>query len=78
MGQSTPIVTHSPTTNYLVGQDIEGHWILRDARGLTGGLFVSRTAAVRFARSETDHRPDAVMFVPEAVKLSLSGAVPPL
>lgn len=79
MGQSTPIVQASPSVrHYLVGQDGEGHWVVRDEAGLAGGLFVDKKAAIRFAGFETEHRPNAVLFVPEHVRLPLSGPVPRL
>lgn len=78
MGQSTPF-THEPSVvapSYLVGRDDEGHWIVRDTFGLAGGLFVDKTAALRFASFETDHRPNAIVLVPDHIKLSLAGAIP--
>ena len=77
MGQSVPITfpVH-PTPDCLLGRDEEGHWIVRDARGLSGGVFVSRDAALRFAAHETNHRPHAVHPVPEAIRLTLTGALP--
>lgn len=80
MGQSTPASFSTPagasTQRFLVGQDPEGHWIVRAANGLIGGLFATKQAAIRFACFETGRAPDAVLFVPEHIKLSLSGALP--
>jgi hypothetical protein len=78
MGQSTPFKSIVIAPMFYVGQDDEGHWIARDTRGLTGGLFVDRQAAIKFAAFESDGSPHAVMFVPEHIKLSLSGALPAL
>lgn len=69
--------TH-PTPDCLLGRDEEGHWIVRDARGLSGGIFVNRDAALRYAAHETEHRPNAVHLVPEPVSLTLTGALPRL
>jgi hypothetical protein len=79
MGRSA-IVTFPahPAPDYVLGRDVDGHWIVRDARGLAGGIFVDRAAALRFAAHESDHRPNAVHVVPEAVPLTLTGALPPL
>lgn len=60
----------------LVGRDADGRWIVRDERGVTGGVFVSRAAAVHFACFEADHRPNAVVFLPEHIRLSLTGSIP--
>lgn len=79
MGRSAAIAFPAqPTPDYLLGRDEEGRWIARDARGLSGGIFVNRAAAVRFVAHETEHRRDAVRFVPEQVRLSLTGALPQL
>ena len=79
MGQSVSDMQPSnPVRHYLVGRDGEGHWVVRDEAGLTGGLFVSKAAAIRFACFETDHQPNAVLFVPEHIRLPLSGSVPRL
>ena len=56
---------------FLVGRDNEGHWIARDERGLTGGVFSDRTAAIRFAATESDHQAGAVRLAPPTVRLSL-------
>lgn len=76
----TAIVTFPlhPSPDYVVGRDVEGHWIVRDARELAGGIFVDRAAALRFAAHESDHRPNAVRVIPEAVPLTLTGALPAL
>ncbi len=36
----------------LIGRDHLGHWVVRDAKCRCGGLFIDRTEAARFARSE--------------------------
>lgn len=79
MGQSAIIAfpVH-PAPDYLLGRDEDGRWIVRDARGLVGGVFVDRNAALRFANHETDHRPNAVHAVPEPLRLTLTGALPQL
>lgn len=37
-----------------VGQDRAGHWLVQDSRGRLEGRFVSRTAAMSYARDERD------------------------
>lgn len=79
MGQSAAVAFPAhPAPDYLLGQDEEGHWIVRDARGLAGGVFVNRDAALRFASHETEHRSNAVHLVPAPLRLSLTGALPRL
>jgi len=36
----------------LIGKNRVGSWVLSDPLGLTGGLFASSTAALRFAQRE--------------------------
>lgn len=82
MGQSTPILRpsteHLGPNRFLIGQDDEGHWIARDGRGLTGGLFVTKNAAIDFARSESDRGAGSIVLLPGSVKLTLAGALPRL
>lgn len=56
----------------LVGRDSCGHWIVRDRKGLRGGLFVSRAEALKFAFFENGRTPHAVVMVAEALELELS------
>lgn len=37
-----------------VGQDRAGHWLVQDSRGRLEGRFISRSAAMSFARDERD------------------------
>jgi hypothetical protein len=53
---------------------MRGRWIVRDEKGLVGGLFVDRAAAVRFALFESDYVPGAVCCVPDGM-LSVLGPV---
>lgn len=58
---------------FLVGQDGEGHWLAIETHGLGGGLFVTRDAALHYARAETDRRPGAVILA-EAPVVIMAGA----
>jgi hypothetical protein len=40
----------SPTL--FIGQDAAGHWLVQESTGNFGGRFVSREAAMSFARAE--------------------------
>ena len=57
---------------FMVGQDRRGNWVVRDPRGIRGGLFVDRTAALRFVRSESGDRPQAIVMASEGLELDLS------
>lgn len=50
-----------PSTEHilLVGQDCRGRWMVQENHGLIEGLFVSREAALHFARLERHAFPGA-------------------
>ena len=48
---------------FMVGQNRQGNWVVQDQKGVCGGLFVSREAALRFVRAENGYRPQAVVMV---------------
>ncbi len=47
---------------FTIGQDKAGHWVVLEAHGRRGGIFVDKQAAIRYADSETPHRPNAIHF----------------
>ena len=65
----------SQTSLFLIGRDRAGRWVVRDLRGLRGGLFVGRTEALKYALFENGNRPQAVVMVPGTLELELR-AVP--
>jgi hypothetical protein len=74
MGQKEPPSCHSNVANSLfrVGRDSHGHWVVQDKTGLRGGLFVSRTEALKYAMFENGNRPQAVIMVPGVLELDIS------
>jgi hypothetical protein len=63
----------SSSSLFLVGRNSRGNWVVRDQKGLCGGLFVDHAEAVKFARFENGHRPQAVIMVPGILELDMSG-----
>ena len=53
----------------FIGQDRSGHWVVKDARSLCGGLFANRTEAIRFAMHECQRRPQSVIMLPDGLEL---------
>jgi len=53
----------------FIGQDRCGRWVVKDARGAYGGLFVDRKAAIRFAMYECQRRPQSVIMLPDGLEL---------
>jgi hypothetical protein len=54
---------------YVVGRDPNGHWLAVETHGRGGGIFSDRTAALRYAQFETDHRPRAVRMTDRTLRL---------
>jgi hypothetical protein len=59
-------------TIVLIGKNRRGQWVAREQNGLYGGLFVSRTAAVRYALFENGHHPEAVITSAIPLELDMS------
>ena len=57
---------------FMIGQDRRGNWVVQDQKGIRGGLFVDRAAALRFVRFENGDRPQAVVMVSDGLELDLS------
>ena len=53
----------------FIGQDHDGHWVVKDARSLCGGLFANQTEAIRFAMYECQRRPQSVIMLPDGLEL---------
>ena len=55
---------------FYIGKNRHGFWVVRDAEGRTGGLFLRRESALRFAR---DREPAgcATMFLGEPLELDV-------
>jgi hypothetical protein len=56
---------------FVIGQDREGHWIVRATHGRAGGLFVSREAALDYAEFESSYRPGAVRLAAQPMELEI-------
>jgi hypothetical protein len=56
----------------LIGKNSRGQWVVRSQDGLSGGLFVNRTEALRYALFENGRQPDAVIQVPGCLELALN------
>ena len=59
-------------TIVLVGKNSRGQWVAREQNGLYGGLFVNRTAAVRYALFENGHHPEAIISSASLLELDMS------
>jgi len=68
-----PSASCSNSSLFLIGKDSRGNWVVRDHKGLCGGLFVDRAQALKFAMFENGNRPQAVIMVPGILELDMSG-----
>jgi hypothetical protein len=58
MIQQNITAAHATETSCLfIGRDRRGQWVVKDARGLCGGVFANRNEAIRFAMHECQRRP---------------------
>jgi hypothetical protein len=54
---------------FMLGRDLRGNWVVQAQRGVRGGLFSDREAALRYIRAETGYKPQAVVMVSGIVEL---------
>jgi hypothetical protein len=59
---------------FFIGKNSRGNWVVQDQHHLRGGLFIDRTAALRFALFENGNQPRAVVMVPGVFELDLNGS----
>jgi len=57
---------------FVVGQNTRGNWVVQDQKGMRGGLFVNREAALRYVRSENGFKPQAVVMVSGGIELDMN------
>jgi hypothetical protein len=75
MGQqrSSSWNSQSKSLVFFIGKDSHGNWVVQDQHRLSGGLFVDRAEALRFARFENGHRHETVVMVSGILELDMSG-----
>ena len=56
---------------FYIGQNRYGFWVAREAEGRSGGLFVCRRSAVRFARKRSEPAGYATMLLREPIDLDI-------
>jgi hypothetical protein len=59
---------------FLIGQDSRGNWVVQEKTGYRGGLFIDRTQALRYIRSENGNRPKAFVTVSGIFELDMKPA----
>ena len=56
---------------FYIGQNKKGRWVVREAEGRSGGLFLFKQWAVRFARRQSEPSGCAIMFLAEPIELDI-------
>jgi hypothetical protein len=54
---------------FFIGRNRNGFWVVREAEGRIGGLFLLKSSALRFARQKSRPAGCATMFVTEPLEL---------
>ena len=63
---------------FMVGQDGRGNWVVQDKKGMRGGLFVNREAALRYVRSENGSKPQTIAIVTGELELNMRSRAAPI
>ena len=63
---------------FFIGRNQEGFWVARDARGQIGGLFLSESGALSFARRNGDSAACATIYPSSVFELDLENMGNPL
>lgn len=56
---------------FYIGRNKSGLWVVREAAGCGGGLFLFKQSAARFARRQSEPAGCAMMFLAEAFELDV-------
>jgi hypothetical protein len=69
-----PSSKETQSSLFFVGRNSRGNWVVQDARGFRGGLFLDRIQAIKFAKSEGGGRSPAVIVMKEPFELDMRSA----
>jgi hypothetical protein len=56
---------------FFIGRNHSGFWVARESGGRSGGLFLLRRSAARFAQKQSSPRGCAIMLVEHSIELDL-------
>lgn len=59
------------STIVFIGRNHRGQWVAQEQNGLYGGLFVSRTQAVKYALFENGQHPETIVELPREIELDM-------
>jgi len=66
--------TQAKSPLFFIGKNSRGNWVVQDQHHLSGGLFIDRAAALRFALFENGNQPQSVITVPGVLELDLKSS----
>jgi hypothetical protein len=69
------------SSHVTIGRDSRGNWVAQESNGLFGGLFVSRTQAMKYALFENGHHPEGIIVTTDIIELDMrrkAAALPPI
>ena len=69
VGEAQETRSRDTGSQFVVGQDEVGRWIVVESHGRGGGIFVNRQAALSYAAFELGQRADAVRCSNEPLRL---------
>lgn len=58
---------------FYIGQNRKGAWVVREAEGRSGGLFLFKQSAVRFAHRQCEPQGCAIMYLAGPIELDIDG-----
>ena len=56
---------------FFIGRNEHGLWVVREAEGRTGGVFLLKWSALRFAKQNSAPAGCAIMFLVESFELDI-------
>jgi hypothetical protein len=73
-----PGVVSDAIPAFFIGRNRQGFWLARDVKGETGGIFLFKSSAVSFARTNSQPLGCATIFLSERFELDLENRGNPL
>jgi hypothetical protein len=73
-----PNVVNASIPTFFVGRNCDGFWIVRDAQGKNGGIFLFKSSALAFARRASRPLGCATVFPSERFELDVENQGNPL
>jgi hypothetical protein len=73
-----PSIVNASIPTFFVGRNRDGFWLVRDAKGETGGIFLFKNSALAFARRASRPLGCATVFLSERFELDVKNQGNPL